>query len=176
MAKTKNTIPTESDKQEFYELMIDLLDNDDQDNDWYFTKGQAKVLNYLDFGVPGEMKIAINGVHSHTVRFHVDEEEDVSKFTPVTRFVCNFCKQDFRTDTKHNCKRDPVKRNCFSCKHNKGWLEADLEPDYSDYAQEAHDVAKVFSDCKMEHEVSALEIYRIGHYLNCPDWELKEDE
>lgn len=174
MAKTKNAIPTEADKQEFYELMIDLLDNDDEDNDWYFTLGQARVLNHAGFDVPSKIDISVNGTYERTIRFHVEEEEEVSKFTPVTRFVCNYCKKDFKTDTKHNCKRDPIKRNCFSCRHNTGWTEEEHEahhPDYL-YLNEPY----IFVDCSKGNEMSALEISEKGHWLNCPDWEPKEDE
>jgi len=32
---------------------------------------------------------------------------------------CQHCKQLFKTENRHDCKKDPEKKNCFSCK----WLE-----------------------------------------------------
>ena len=43
----------------------------------------------------------------------------------VTRYQCEFCKKDFKTPDRHQCKKDPALKNCFTCKHLKGWLESD---------------------------------------------------
>jgi hypothetical protein len=34
---------------------------------------------------------------------------------PVTMYKCGHCKKLFKTDHKHNCRRDPDKHNCYSC-------------------------------------------------------------
>lgn len=41
----------------------------------------------------------------------------------VIRYKCEFCKQEFKTPNRHNCKRDPLKKNCYTCQNNKGWYE-----------------------------------------------------
>lgn len=39
----------------------------------------------------------------------------------VTRYQCKFCKKDFKTPNRHYCKFNPALKNCFTCKHLKGW-------------------------------------------------------
>lgn len=57
----------------------------------------------------------------------------------VTRYQCKHCKKDFRTPNKHYCKFNPELKNCFTCKHSKGWLDGEetngyyyREPNYPD--------------------------------------------
>lgn len=64
----------------------------------------------------------------------------------VTRYQCGFCKKDFKTPDRHYCKFDPELKNCFTCKHLKGWHEGEIvnvgfgpyngpsEPNYPDCA------------------------------------------
>ena len=33
----------------------------------------------------------------------------------VIRYECPFCKKIFKTPNRHNCKRNPIHRNCFTC-------------------------------------------------------------
>lgn len=42
------------------------------------------------------------------------------KFTRVVRYRCEWCGREFRTDRLHDCKFDPDKRNCLSCRHQIG--------------------------------------------------------
>lgn len=98
----------------------------------------------------------------------------MSKFMAVTRFVCNFCKKDFKTDTRHSCKRDPEHKNCYTCKHNTGWTEEEHESNHPDYL--SLNEPYIFVDCAKGNEMSALEISEKGYRLNCTDWEPKEDE
>lgn len=46
----------------------------------------------------------------------------------VTRYECQFCKKDFKTPNRHECKFNPELKNCFTCKYLKGWVEG--EKDY----------------------------------------------
>lgn len=75
MAKTKNTIPTEADKQEFIVYFIELLDRGVND-EYYFSEGQSNVLESLGFSLPTSIMFSTNGVHTHTIKLYVDEEEE----------------------------------------------------------------------------------------------------
>lgn len=44
----------------------------------------------------------------------------------VTRYQCQFCKKDFKTPNRHHCKFNPELKNCFTCKHCKGWHEGKI--------------------------------------------------
>lgn len=46
-----------------------------------------------------------------------------NKLKPLVVYECPHCKQLFRTPDKHDCKKDPIKKNCFTCKYSKGWNE-----------------------------------------------------
>ena len=41
---------------------------------------------------------------------------------PLTVYECEWCKKLFRTPDRHRCKKNPALKNCFSCKHLKGWF------------------------------------------------------
>ena len=43
----------------------------------------------------------------------------------VIRYQCEFCKKEFKTPDRHYCKKNPKLKNCFTCKHLKGWLESE---------------------------------------------------
>ncbi|SCG82692.1 hypothetical protein DW1_1119 [Proteiniborus sp. DW1] len=43
----------------------------------------------------------------------------------VTRYQCQFCKKDFKTPDRHQCKFNPELKNCFTCKNLKGWNEGE---------------------------------------------------
>lgn len=45
------------------------------------------------------------------------------KMTKVTRFKCAWCGKEFHTQDRHDCKFDPDKKNCLSCKHVRGSFE-----------------------------------------------------
>jgi len=97
----------------------------------------------------------------------------MKEFTPVTRYVCSHCKEDFRTTTRHDCKRDPEKKNCFTCKHNNGWDREDVESGYGEQGYHTYPVWYV--ECGKDHERTAPDLSRVGYKLNCPDWEQKEE-
>lgn len=64
----------------------------------------------------------------------------------VTRYYCKYCKKDFKTPDRHYCKMNPKLKNCFTCKHLKGWLESEdgvdvgvgilMDPNYPDCEKE----------------------------------------
>lgn len=39
----------------------------------------------------------------------------------VIRYQCEHCKKEFKTPNRHYCKMNPELKNCFTCKHLKGW-------------------------------------------------------
>jgi hypothetical protein len=43
----------------------------------------------------------------------------------LTVYECEYCKKLFRTKNRHDCKKDPAKKNCFTCKFLKDWLVSD---------------------------------------------------
>ena len=67
----------------------------------------------------------------------------------VVRYQCEYCKKEFKTPDRHFCKMNPELRNCFTCKHLKGWLESEdgvdvgigilRDPNYPDCAADAGD-------------------------------------
>ncbi|MDI6789940.1 MAG: hypothetical protein QME44_04530 [Thermodesulfobacteriota bacterium] len=53
---------------------------------------------------------------------------------PLTVYECEWCKKLFRTPDRHQCKKNPALKNCFSCKHLRGWDEYKPEPPAPDCA------------------------------------------
>lgn len=98
----------------------------------------------------------------------------MKEFIPIIRYVCKHCKEDFKTTTRHDCKRDPEKKNCFTCKHNKGWDQTEIDEGYTGFG---HYSRKEWSvACAMDHEDrSAPNLSSMGYKLNCPEWEQKEE-
>jgi len=94
-------------------------------------------------------------------------------FSNVTRYICLYCNKEFKTASRHDCKRDPDKKNCFTCRHNKEWYREDTENGYSEGGYYTIPVWQV--DCAKERECTAPELSRVGYKLNCPDWEQKEE-
>lgn len=99
----------------------------------------------------------------------------MKKFTPVTRYVCEHCKQDFRTSNRHNCKRDPEKKNCYTCKHNNGWESVDNDDDYGEFGSSTSSMLYVIC-AKEKDDISALDLSQRNYVLNCNEWEKKETE
>ena len=67
----------------------------------------------------------------------------------ITMYECPYCKKIFKTPDKHNCKRHPDKKNCFSCKHSEY------------YEHEVEDIIDVMYHNKPRWT------------LDCPGWEGK---
>ena len=86
----------------------------------------------------------------------------------VTRYQCEFCKKDFKTPDRHYCKMNPELKNCFTCKHLKGWLESEDGVDvgvgilpYPNYPDRAADV----DGWDIE------EIKGANYNMQCSEWE-----
>lgn len=81
----------------------------------------------------------------------------------VTRYECRFCKKDFKTPNKHQCKFRPELKNCFTCKHLKGWE--------SDYLYDNY-IKIPFPDCAEGCDGWDLEIIKGSEYdMQCEKWE-----
>ncbi len=80
----------------------------------------------------------------------------------VTRYQCQYCKKDFKTSNRHSCKRDPAKRNCYTCQNNKGWEEDEGIYPGCDYA--------------IAEGISALYLYeKLNYDLQCEHYKQLEE-
>lgn len=70
---SKKNKPTQKDKNEFLDFFLELLDSKNEDEDWYFTKGQARVIRDLGIEMPQDLKMSFDGVYHHTLRLHVED-------------------------------------------------------------------------------------------------------
>lgn len=88
----------------------------------------------------------------------------------LTVWQCEHCKQLFRTPNRHDCKKDPEKKNCFSCKWLDGWTRPENAP-YTPYHEcdqptpicKNPDVCR--SVCMEEWDLE--EIKRIKYNMQC---------
>lgn len=95
----------------------------------------------------------------------------------VTRYQCQFCKKDFKTPDKHHCKFNPELRNCFTCKHLKGWIDGEEYP--GDYYREPN-----YPDCNVDIDGWDIGVIKGCNYnMQCNgyeedkyDWSLEGDE
>lgn len=84
---------------------------------------------------------------------------------PVTMYECPHCKKLFRTPNRHKvCKFDPARKNCFSCKHNKGFNEEWDNDGFRDIRSVIVDCEKVSPD-NYECIINTM-------YHGVPKWEL----
>ena len=91
----------------------------------------------------------------------------------VIRYECPYCKKVFKTPDKHQCKKNPKLKNCFTCKYLKGWLESEdgtdtgfgfyRDPNYPDCAAgvDGWDIESIKS---------------VGYNMQCSDWEVGKYE
>lgn len=91
---------------------------------------------------------------------------------PVTMYQCQHCKKLFKTPNKHDCRRDPDKTNCYTCKH---WGH---EFYYDRSREDAGDMTCEPEEACAKHETSLVdEAFLImcerGWHLNCPDYEME---
>lgn len=83
----------------------------------------------------------------------------------VIRYQCEFCKKEFKTPNRHYCKFNPELKNCFTCKHLKGWHEGEEYP--GDYYREPN-----YPDCAKECDGWNIEnIKELSYKMQCLDWE-----
>ena len=78
----------------------------------------------------------------------------------VIRYECEFCGKDFRTPKRHQCKYDPRFKNCYSCKHNKGFYKEDRGDGYG---------TDIIAECDKDYcDFNALEA---SGDLQCAEYE-----
>ncbi len=81
----------------------------------------------------------------------------------VTRYQCRFCKKDFKTPDRHYCKKNPELKNCFTCKHLKGWDEDFV---YGEYTRTP------WPDCAAGVDGWDIESIKNANYnMQCEEWE-----
>ncbi len=81
----------------------------------------------------------------------------------VTRYQCQFCKKDFKTPDRHYCKKNPELKNCFTCKHLKGWDEDFV---YGEYTRTP------WPDCAAGVDGWDIEtIKEVNYDMQCEKWE-----
>ena len=89
---------------------------------------------------------------------------------PLTVYECEYCKKLFRTPNRHHCKFNPALKNCFTCKHCKGWKES----------TDSIDVGIGFlygpnyPDCGAGWDgwdITAIQ--QVGYNMQCEGWEAK---
>lgn len=86
----------------------------------------------------------------------------------VTRYQCEFCKKDFKTPNRHYCKKNPELKNCFTCKHLKGWEESEDNGEYGyEYYKEPN-----CPDCAADMDGWDIEtIKEVKYDMQCDKWE-----
>ena len=86
----------------------------------------------------------------------------------VTRYQCEFCKKDFKTPNRHYCKKNPELKNCFTCKHLKGWEESEDNGEYGyEYYKEPN-----YPDCAADMDGWDIEtIKEVNYNMQCEKWE-----
>lgn len=106
----------------------------------------------------------------------------MGKMKKVTRYQCQFCKKDFKTPNRHHCKFNPELKNCFTCKHLKGWHEGEIiDVGFGPYNGPYE---PPYPDCNIEACVGDLEEIKAMNYnVQCEwweegkyDWSLEGDE
>ena len=83
----------------------------------------------------------------------------------ITVYECEYCKKLFRTSNRHQCKKNPVLKNCFSCKHLKGWQDGEKDDRQYNPPYPACEV----EDCNNDWD---LELIKECNYdMQCENWE-----
>lgn len=88
-------------------------------------------------------------------------------FEEVKRYKCKWCGEEFKTNTRHCCKFNPVQKNCFSCKHCMGF-----EVEYGEFNQK-----EPYVICNKDHEFELHDLYIYDWNLDgiCEDYEEIDD-
>ena len=90
----------------------------------------------------------------------------------LTVWECQYCKQLFKTENRHDCKKDPDKKNCFSCKWLNGWKEPEII-DYIDVGIGTIEVSEINMICKNPEEEKCMVDYdlesikQINYNMQC---------
>lgn len=89
----------------------------------------------------------------------------------VTRYQCEHCGKDFKTPNKHQCKKNPELKNCFSCKHWDSWYDGEQDEYYR-----TPRVPVCMADDPDPTECD-IESMKINFYnLQCSSWEFAKKE
>ena len=80
----------------------------------------------------------------------------------VIMYECEFCKKHFKTPNRHVCKYDPKLKNCFTCKHNKGFNEENEEWEYGTYKT-------IYADCALD--MNDLDVRNTPRNMQCFEYE-----
>lgn len=75
MGKPQLVPVTKADKDEFLQYFIELLDKG-VDDEYFFSAGQARVLEMLGLSMPTKITFSTNGTRTHEIKLSVDEEEE----------------------------------------------------------------------------------------------------
>lgn len=75
MGKPQLVLVTSGDKAAFLDYFIELLDKG-VDDEYFFSAGQARVLESLGLPMPTKITFSTNGTHTHDIKLSVDEEEE----------------------------------------------------------------------------------------------------
>jgi len=95
---------------------------------------------------------------------------------PVTLYKCQHCKKYFKTANRHDCRRDPDKTNCYTCKHWGYQFYFDRS-----FSEDAEDMTCEPDEACMRHETSYVDdayniMCRNGWYLDCPEYGRNEKD
>jgi hypothetical protein len=75
MGKPQLVPVTKADKDDFLQYFIELLDKG-VDDEYFFSAGQARVLEMLGLAIPAKITVSTNGTHTHEINLSADEEEE----------------------------------------------------------------------------------------------------
>ena len=90
----------------------------------------------------------------------------------VTRYQCEFCKKDFKTPNRHYCKKNPELKNCFTCKHLKGWLESEESAPIYFESETHYRRYPNYPDCAADMDGWDIEtIKEVNYNMQCEKWE-----
>ena len=95
----------------------------------------------------------------------------------ITVYECPYCKKLFRTPDKHNCKRDPEKKNCFSCSHLQRFADDCQQATYDEPGYRNCNPVCWYSE---HYERETEDIIDFMYHknprwsLDCPSWEGKD--
>ena len=90
---------------------------------------------------------------------------------PITMYQCQHCKKLFKTSNKHDCRRDPDKTNCYTCKHWGHQFHYDKS-----YRDEGEMTCEQIDACEKYETSSVEEAFLImcerNWKLNCSEYEM----
>jgi len=93
------------------------------------------------------------------------------KFKKVTRFQCVHCDKEFKTQ-RHDCKFDPSKKNCLTCRHCRGQENAVGHIDEGDYEPPSFICA-----AGQDAGVTDLDVIQsVKWNMQCEKWERLESQ